>query len=151
MTALLYPLYKLQRKLRHNRVDFWNSCSSYLIERHKSQNFYSQGDTKMTNFVIVYTGGGMPESEAEQAAVMGAWGAWYEGMGEAIVDGGNPFGAAKSIGGDGQVHDGPISSPPATGYTIVAANSLDAAMAKVKNHPHLQYGGQISVYETFQM
>ena len=45
----------------------------------------------MTNFVVVYTGGGMPESEEEQAVVMGAWGTWYEGMGAAIVDGGNRF------------------------------------------------------------
>ena len=105
----------------------------------------------MTNFVVVYTGGTMPESEEDIAAVMGAWGAWYEGMGAAIVDGGNPFGASKSIGGDGAVNDGPVSSPPATGYTIISADSLDAAMAKVKNHPHLNYGGQISVYETFEM
>ena len=28
----------------------------------------------MTNYVLIYTGGGMPESEVEQAAVMAAWG-----------------------------------------------------------------------------
>ena len=105
----------------------------------------------MTNFVLLYTGGGMPESEEEQAAVMAAWGAWYGGMGDAIVDGGNPFGAAKSIGGDGVVNDGGVSSPAVTGYTIIAADSLDAVMESVKSHPHLNYGGQVSVHETFQM
>ena len=105
----------------------------------------------MTNFVVLYTGGGMPESEEEQAAVMAAWGAWYEGMGAAIVDGGNPFSASKSIGGDGTINDGPVSTPPATGYTIIAADSLDEAMGKVQSHPHLKYGGQVSVYETFKM
>jgi len=105
----------------------------------------------MTNFVLVYTGGGMPESEEEQAAVMAAWGAWYGSMGEAIVDGGNPFGASKSVSGDGTVSDGPVSSPPATGYTVISADSLDTAVSKVKDHPHLKYGGQVSVYETFQM
>ena len=104
----------------------------------------------MTNFVLVYTGGGMPESEEEQAAVMAAWGKWYENMGADIVDGGNPFGASKSVT-KGGVSEGPISSPPATGYTIIAADSLDTAVAKVKNHPHLNHGGQVSVYETFQM
>jgi hypothetical protein len=104
----------------------------------------------MTNFVLVYTGGGMPESEAEQAEVMAAWGAWYEGMGAGIVDGGNPFGASKSLTGNG-VNDGPVSSPPATGYTIISAESLDEAVSKVQNHPHLNYGGQVSVYETFKM
>ena len=104
----------------------------------------------MTNFVLIYTGGTIPESEEEQAAVMAAWGAWYEGMGAAVVDGGNPFGASKSVTDSG-VGDGPVSSPPATGYTIISADSLDAAVAKVENHPHLKYGGQVSVYETFKM
>ncbi len=104
----------------------------------------------MTNFVLVYTGGGMPDSEEEQAAVMAAWGAWYGSMGEAIVDGGNPFSASKSVTADG-VSDGPVSAPPATGYTVISADSLDEAVEKVKNHPHLNYGGQVSVYETFRM
>ncbi len=51
----------------------------------------------MTNFVLLYTGGGMPESEEEKGAVMAAWGAWYERMGAAIVDGGNPFGASMYV------------------------------------------------------
>jgi len=104
----------------------------------------------MTNFVLVYTGGGMPESEEQQAAVMAAWGAWYESVGAGIVDGGNPFGASKSVTAKG-VNDGPVSSPPATGYTVISAESLDDAVAKVQNHPHLNYGGQVSVYETFEM
>ncbi|MDX1416923.1 MAG: hypothetical protein R3293_22155 [Candidatus Promineifilaceae bacterium] len=104
----------------------------------------------MTNFVLIYTGGGMPESEEEGAKVMAAWGAWYEKMGAAIVDGGNPFGPSKSVTKDG-VNDGPVSSPSPTGYTIIAADSLDEAVAQVGDHPHLNYGGQVSVFETFQM
>ena len=104
----------------------------------------------MTNYVLVYTGGGMPESEEESAKVMAAWGAWYGELGEAIVDGGNPFGASKNITSDG-VSDGPVGSPPATGYTVISADSLDDAVAKTKNHPHIGYGGQVSVFETFEM
>ena len=105
----------------------------------------------MTNFVLLYTGGGMPETEAEQAEVMGAWGAWYAGMGEAIVDGGNPFSVAKSVGADGAVSDGASMSPPVTGYTVISADSMDDAVSKVKNHPHTKYGGAVSVHETFTM
>ena len=32
----------------------------------------------MANFVLLYSGGGMPEDEAEQAKVMQSWMAWYE-------------------------------------------------------------------------
>lgn len=104
----------------------------------------------MTNFVLLYTGGGMPESEEEQASVMAAWGAWYEGMGASIVDGGNPFSASKHVTAKG-VSDGAFTSPEVTGYTIISAESLDDAVAKVKNHPHLNYGGQVTVHETFAM
>ena len=104
----------------------------------------------MTNFVLLYTGGGMPESEEEKEKVMGAWGAWYQEMGEAIVDGGNPFGASKNVTDKG-VGDGSVSSPAATGYTIISADSLDQAVEKVADHPHVKFGGQVSVYETFAM
>ena len=104
----------------------------------------------MTNYVLVYTGGGMPEAKDEQEKVMAAWGAWYGEMGEAIVDGGNPFGASKNVSASG-VSDGAVSAPAATGYTVISAASLDAAVAKVKNHPHVSHGGQVTVYETFQM
>ncbi len=104
----------------------------------------------MTNFVLIYTGGGIPESKEEQAQVMADWGAWYGGMGDAIVDGGNPFSNSKSITASG-VSDGPVSAPPATGYTVISAESLDAAVAKAENHPHIKHGGQVSVYETFAM
>lgn len=103
----------------------------------------------MANFVLLYTGGGMPETEAEQAAVMQAWGVWYGKLGSAVLDGGNPFTAvAKSIASNGTVSDGPVGTM-ATGYTIIKADSMDAAAEMAKSCPILQSGGQITVYETF--
>ncbi len=104
----------------------------------------------MTNFVILYSGGTIPESEEEQAAVMAAWGAWYGGMGEAIVDGGNPFSRSKFINADG-ISEGEGNAPGCTGYTVISAESLDAAAELCKDHPHIKHGGQVSVYETFEM
>lgn len=104
----------------------------------------------MTNFVLLYTGGTYPETEEENAAVMAAWGAWYGKMGEAVVDGGNPFSNAKHVNADG-THDGPAMSPGVTGYTVIAAESLDAAVAAAQDHPHIKFGGQVSVHETFTM
>lgn len=106
----------------------------------------------MANFVLLYSGGGnMPATEAEQAAVVQAWGAWYEKLGGAVVDGGNPFTqTAKTIASNGTVSDGPVGTM-ATGYSIISADSLDAAVAMAKGCPVLQSGGQISVYETFNV
>lgn len=105
----------------------------------------------MADYVLLYHGGSMPETEAEQAAVMDAWGAWYGGLGEAVKDGGNPFTpAAKSISPDGSVGDGPAGSM-ASGYTILKADSLDAAVEMAKGCPVLQGGASISVFETFAL
>jgi len=106
----------------------------------------------MANFVLLFSGGGgMPATEAEQAAVLQAWGAWYEKLGSAVIDGGNPFTpTAKSIASNGTVSDGPVGTM-ATGYSILSADSLDAAVAMAKGCPVLQSGGQISVYETFNV
>ena len=105
----------------------------------------------MANFVLLYSGGGMPATEAEQAAVLQAWGTWYDRLGSALVDGGNPFTpVAKSIASDGTVLDGPVGTP-ASGYTIIKADSLDAAVEIAKDCPVLQSGAQISVYETFNV
>jgi hypothetical protein len=105
----------------------------------------------MANYVLLYSGGSMAEGEAEQAAVMQAWGAWFGGLGSALVDGGNPFsGQAKSIASNGSVSNGPIGTA-ANGYSILKADSLDAAVQLAKGCPVLQGGGAITVYETFQV
>ncbi len=105
----------------------------------------------MANFVLLYSGGSMPESEAEQAAVMQAWTAWFGRLGSALVDGGNPFtGQAKSIASNGKVSDSPVGTM-ANGYSILKADSLGAAVELAKGCPVLQGGGQITVYETFNV
>lgn len=105
----------------------------------------------MTQFVLLYTGGGMPESEEESAKVMEAWGAWMGSLGEALVSGGNPFSPeAKTINSDGTVSAGVVGAP-ASGYSIIEAGSLDSAVELAKGCPHWGYGGQIAVYETFPM
>jgi hypothetical protein len=105
--------------------------------------------TTMANFLLLYTGGGMAESPAEQEAVMAAWNAWFGKIQSSIVDAGNPFTPhAKSVSGNGTVSDGPVGEL-ATGYSIIKADSLDAAVSLAKDCPALQSGGKITVYETF--
>jgi hypothetical protein len=105
----------------------------------------------MANYLLLYSGGSMPESEAEQQAVMAAWGAWYDKLGGALVDAGNPFTQmAKSISSDGKVSDGPAGTM-ASGYTIIKADSLDEAAALARGNPVLQGGAQITVFETFNV
>ena len=101
----------------------------------------------MKNFLLLYSGGGRAGSEAEQKALLAEWGAWFGSLGASLVDGGNPFSGAKSVSTDGKVHDGPVGSM-ASGYSVVKADSLNAAVEMAKRCPVLKSGAQISVYET---
>ena len=100
-------------------------------------------------YLLVYYGGGMPETPAAQARVLKQWGKWFEKLGPAVVDGGNPFsGAVNKVNPDGTVKKGPIGKR-ATGYSILEAGSLDKATKMARACPIVKSGGQIAVYETF--
>jgi hypothetical protein len=88
----------------------------------------------------------MPETPEEGEKVMKAWTDWFGTLGDALVDGGNPASATKRIGTDGSVSDDP-SGP--SGYSILKADSLDAAVNLAKGCPVLTGGSSIQVVETF--
>jgi len=101
-------------------------------------------------YLLAYHGGGMPETEEEKARVMQAWGDWYQALGAAIADPGNPVGQSKTIASDGSVSDGGGSNP-VSGYTIISADDIDTAAALSKDCPVLQSGGTVEVAETFDV
>lgn len=102
----------------------------------------------MANYLLVYHGGGMPEGEAAQQQEMQAWGAWFGGLGAAVVDGGNPVGATSTIASNGSTSDGGGANP-ATGYSVIQADSMAAATELAKGCPILASGGSIELCETF--
>lgn len=102
----------------------------------------------MAKFVLVYTGGSMPEDEAARAAGMAAWGAWFGQLGSAVTDPGNPFAGASTVTADG-VTEG--SSSGASGYTILDAADLGAAVELAKGCPILQHGGTVGVHAAIDM
>ena len=104
----------------------------------------------MAKYLLAYHGGGMPETEEETARVMAAWGEWYGKLGDAIVDPGNPVGRWATVGSDGSTSAGG-GAAPVTGYTIVVADSMEAALELSQGCPILGAGGSIQVCETFEV
>lgn len=106
----------------------------------------------MANFLLLYTGGGnMPATPVEQQQIMQDWTNWFTKISASVVDGGNPFTpAAKNIASNGHVTDGPVGTM-ATGYSVIKADSLAAATELAKGCPQLKAGGQITIYETFNV
>jgi hypothetical protein len=105
----------------------------------------------MTKFMLLYRGDATPPENmtAEQGAeVMGQWNAWIEKHGSALSDIGQPFGGGRaSVGGDGK------DQTPAklNGYTIVEADSLEAARGFCDGHPFLQGVGADFAVDVFEL
>jgi len=100
----------------------------------------------MAKFLLAYRGGSMPESPEAQAEVMKAWEAWFTSIGAAVADPGNPSSTSRTIAANGVI--GPQGPASLSGYTILSADSLDAAVALSRSCPVLAGGASIEVIET---
>ena len=102
----------------------------------------------MNNYVFVYRGGHEFKSKEEGAKHMEKWGAWVNSLGDASVNPGSPFRKSKTVSSSG-ISD--TDGQPLTGYSVVKADSLDAATKMAKECPHLDIGGSIVVSEVMEM
>ena len=104
----------------------------------------------MSKYIYLYRGPATPMQDftpEQQAEQMEAWGQWMTRLGPSLADAGAPFGQRTALADDG--------SNPApgdlNGYSIVEADSLDAAKALANKHPFLAEGkGRFSV-EVFEL
>ncbi len=104
----------------------------------------------MPKFIMIYKGEAtdpMAMTQEEREAVMGKWAAWMENLGPALADIGTPFGPGASV-----VDDGSKGAPvPLSGYSIVDAADLNAAMKYAKDHPFLSDGSGKFAIDIFEM
>ena len=104
----------------------------------------------MAKFMLIYHGGGRPETPEEGEKVMAAWGAWMQGLGESLIDGGNPAGMSKTVTVSGIEDNG--GSNPVSGYSLIDAADMDAALKMAKGCPILNGGqGTVEVAEAMEM
>ena len=90
----------------------------------------------MPEFVLTYRS---QKGYTPTPDTIAAWYAWFDGMGDQLVEMGRPVIERASIG---------ESSPERTelgGYTIVRAHDLDAALAIAKGCPGLDFDGGVEV------
>lgn len=102
----------------------------------------------MAKYIFAYHGGQMPETPEEGQKVMAAWENWFAGLGAAVIDGGNPAGPSKTVTANGVEEGG--GANPISGYSLVEADSLDAACEMAKGCPILDHGS-VEVAEAMDM
>ncbi len=105
----------------------------------------------MTKFVYIYhapmtPAEAMPPTPEQMDAVMQEWGAWAGRVGDDMVDFGTP------LAGGVRVSPGGATAPSereVSGYSIIEAADMDAAIELAKNHPHLNMPGgcEIEIHE----
>ena len=104
----------------------------------------------MPSYLLVYHGGGRPETQEEGEKAMAAWGAWYQMIGDGVVDPGNPVGKSHTVSADGHVEDG--GANPVSGYTVIKADDYPAACAIAAQNPMVVDGsGSVEVAEVVEM
>ena len=109
----------------------------------------------MKKFLAIYLGSSAgfekwsAKDEAErkerQRAGMDAWMSWAGQAGSGMVDMGSPVGASARLSAAAQAG---AANPQIGGYSILQAESKDAVVALLKNHPHFGApGASIEVFE----
>lgn len=102
----------------------------------------------MSNYVIAYHGGKKFENPAEGAAYRAKWKAWIGDLGDAVVNPAIPLGKSRTVSAGGISDDG--RPDPLTGFSIVKADSMDAALEMAKGCPHLEHG-TVEVAQVMEM
>ena len=105
----------------------------------------------MTKYVFVYhapmsPAEATPPTDEQMSAVMQEWMDWAGKVGQDMVDFGTPLDGGMRVSSDGGTAP---STREVTGYSIIEAADMDAALALAKDHPHLRMPGgcEIEVHE----
>ncbi len=103
----------------------------------------------MPQYMITYLGGDQPSSPKEGKQHMAKYMDWLSSLGDAAVSPANPLKNTSTVNPDGTVTTG--GSTTMSGYTIIEADSMDAALSIAKVCPFLDIGGSLEVSELVDM
>jgi hypothetical protein len=99
--------------------------------------------------MITYLGTPKSGSPEENQQHMSKYRAWLSSLGESAVSPANPLKNIRTVNPDGSVSSGGTSTM--SGFTIIEADSDEAALSMAKACPFLDVGGSLEVSEMMQM
>lgn len=92
----------------------------------------------MAQYIIAYRGSKKPESPEAGQAQMGKWQEWVQNLGDAVVNPGTPLTGSQTVTNDGVSDTNPDDA--LTGFSMVEADSMEAALEMAKACPFLEMG-----------
>ena len=103
----------------------------------------------MTQFVFVYLGGNQPSSPEESSKHFDKYLGWLKSLGDAVVTPTIPLKDTHTVSPDGTIGVG--GSSAMSGFSIIKAESMEAALSIARDCPFLEIGGSLEVSEMMQM
>ena len=103
----------------------------------------------MKQFVLVYLGGNHPSNPEEANKHFEKYMGWLTSLGDSVVVPTIPLKDTTTVSSDGTVKEG--GSVAMSGFSIIKAESLDAALAIARACPFLEIGGSLEVSEMMQV
>lgn len=102
----------------------------------------------MAQYVFVYLGGNQPSSPEEANKHFSKYIEWLTALGDSVVTPTIPLKDTHTVSADGTIREG--GSSAMSGFTIVKADSLQAALSIAQDCPFLEIGGSLEVSELMQ-
>ena len=103
----------------------------------------------MAQYIITYLGGDQPSSPEEGKQHFAKYKEWLSSLGDSAVSPANPLKDTSTVNSDGTVTN--RSTTSMSGFTIIEADSMEAALLIAKACPFLDIGGSLEVSELIEM
>ena len=103
----------------------------------------------MPQYIISYLGGEQPSTPEEGQQHFAKYKEWLTSLGDAAIRPANPLKNTHTVHPDGSVT--PEGTTSMSGYTIVEAALMEAALEMAKACPFLDIKGSLEVSELVQM
>jgi YCII-related domain len=96
----------------------------------------------MVRFMVLYVGPPTPPGASHEG-----WPAWFDKLGDRLVDRGSPLANGVAQQADGSTSG---SATQLNGYSVIQAEDSNEALGLVKDHPYLAQGPGYSI-ETYRL
>jgi len=103
----------------------------------------------MKQFVLVYLGGNHPTDPKQASQHFEKYTEWLTSLGDSVVVPTIPLKDTTTVRSDGTVKEG--GSSAMSGFSIIKADSMEAALSIAQACPFLEIGGSLEVSELMQM